>query len=78
MGFVWELYTIFNEIVKATHIRSRPVYRLKIIARTRFISDGFLAFIYILIIMLLVLLGFLIIDFFLAKMILTLGSYRLI
>ena len=33
--FVWELYTIFNKIVKATYIRSRAAYRLKIIARAR-------------------------------------------
>jgi hypothetical protein len=33
--FVWELYTIFNKIVKAIHIRSRAAYRLKIIARAR-------------------------------------------
>jgi hypothetical protein len=62
--FVWELYTIFDEIVKTTYIRSRPVYRLKIIARTRSISDGFLAFICILIIILLVLSGLLITGFF--------------
>jgi hypothetical protein len=33
--FVWELYIIFNEIVKATYIRSRAAYRLKMIARAR-------------------------------------------
>ena len=37
--FVWELYIIFDEIVKATHARSRAAYRLKIIARTSYITN---------------------------------------
>jgi hypothetical protein len=37
--------TFFNKIVKATHVRSRAAYRLKIIARARSISDRFLALI---------------------------------
>jgi len=45
--FVWELYIIFNEIVKATHVRSGAVYRLKIIVRTSSITDEFLGLIYI-------------------------------
>jgi len=40
---------IFNRVNKATYIRSRAVYRVKIIARARSISNRFLAFIYILI-----------------------------
>jgi hypothetical protein len=38
--FVWELYTIFNGITKATHLRSIVLYRLKMIARVRSINDG--------------------------------------
>src|SRR5258708_34706497 len=41
--FVYRAVTFFNEIIKATRVRSRPVYRLKIIARARSINDGFLA-----------------------------------
>ncbi|OCK95748.1 uncharacterized protein K441DRAFT_73431 [Cenococcum geophilum 1.58] len=41
--FVCRAVTFFNRIIKATHVRSRAVYRLKIIARARSINDGFLA-----------------------------------
>ena len=47
-----ELYIIFNEIVKAIHVRSRAVYRLKIITRARSINDQFLALIRMLVVML--------------------------
>ena len=50
--FVWELYITFNEIVKATYIRSRAAYRLKIIARARSINDRFLALVRMLVTML--------------------------
>ena len=40
------IYTIFNKINKATHVRSRAVYRLKLITRARSINDRFLAPIY--------------------------------
>ena len=49
---VWELYIIFNEIVKATHVRSRAAYRLKIITGARSINDQFLALIRMLIVIL--------------------------
>ena len=41
--------TIFNGIAKATHVRSRAVYRLKIIARARSINHEFLGFVYALV-----------------------------
>ena len=44
--FVWELYTIFNKIVKAIHIKSRAAYRLKIIARARSTDNKPLGLIY--------------------------------
>ena len=40
-------YIIFNEIIKATYVRSGAVYGLKIIARTSSIIDEFLGPIYI-------------------------------
>jgi hypothetical protein len=49
-GYVEGIYIIFNKVNKATYIRSRAVYRLKIIARARSINNRFLALIYILII----------------------------
>ena len=59
-----ELYTIFNEIVKATYVGSRAAYRLKIIVRTRSINDQFLALIRILFATLYVMLQSLITNFF--------------
>jgi hypothetical protein len=37
--FVYRAVTFFNEIVKATHVRFRAIYRLKIIARARSITS---------------------------------------
>ena len=36
---LYGVYTISNKINKATHVRSRAVYKLKIIARARSIND---------------------------------------
>ena len=44
--FVCRAVTFFNEIVKATHIRSGAAYKLKIIARTSSIIDQLLGLIY--------------------------------
>ena len=44
--FVCRAVTFFNKIVKAIYIRSRAVYRLKIIARTSSIIDQLLGLIY--------------------------------
>jgi hypothetical protein len=46
------IYIIFNKVNKATHVRSRAAYRLKIITRARSINEAFLAPIYILVTML--------------------------
>jgi len=40
------IYVIFNEIIKATYIRSRAIYKLKIIARARSIKNKLLGLIY--------------------------------
>jgi hypothetical protein len=37
--FIYRAVTFFNEIVKATYLRSRPIYRLKIIVRARSITN---------------------------------------
>ena len=47
--FICRAVTFFNGIVKATHVRSRAAYRLKIIARTSSIIDQLLGLIYTLI-----------------------------
>jgi hypothetical protein len=44
--FIYRAVTFFNEIVKATYIRSKAIYRLKIIARTSSIIDYLLGLIY--------------------------------
>jgi len=44
--FVYRAVTFFNEIVKATYVRSRAACRLKIIARTSSIIDELLGLIY--------------------------------
>ena len=59
-----ELYTIFNKVIKATHVRSKTIYRFKIIARARSINNKILGFIYTPIIVLWLFPGFLITDFF--------------
>jgi len=73
------LYTIFNKNFKTTHIRSKATYRLKIIARTCFIINKLLGFIYIFIVISITKVGVLNNGkFFFMKMILTLGGYGLI
>jgi len=47
--FVYRAVTFFNKIIKATYVRSKAAYRLKIIARARSINNRFLALIYILV-----------------------------
>src|SRR6266436_8417612 len=44
--FIYRVVTFFNEIVKAIYIRSRAIYRLKIIARTSSIIDRLLGLTY--------------------------------
>src|ERR1700722_14167861 len=44
--FICRAVTFFNEIIKTIHVRSRAVYRLKIIARTSSIIDRLLGLIY--------------------------------
>ena len=37
--FIWELYIIFHEIIKTTHVRPRVISRLEMIAEARFINN---------------------------------------